>query len=46
MGKSNITNDTRSVIVEVEGQTVGIIVDEVREVLRLQVDNIEPHQQW
>ncbi|NLB88497.1 MAG: chemotaxis protein CheW [Syntrophomonadaceae bacterium] len=42
MGKSNITNDTRSVIVEVEGQTVGIIVDEVSEVLRLQVDNIEP----
>lgn len=42
MGKSDITNDTRSVIVEVEGQTVGIIVDEVSEVLRLQVDNIEP----
>lgn len=42
MGKSDITNDTRSVIVEVEGQTIGIIVDEVSEVLRLQVENIEP----
>lgn len=42
MGKSNLTSDTRSVIVEVEGQTIGIIVDEVSEVLRLQVDSIEP----
>ena len=35
MGTSDITSDTRSVVVEVEGQTVGIIVDEVSEVLRL-----------
>lgn len=42
MGKSDLTGDTRSVIVEVEGQTIGIIVDEVTEVLRLQGENIEP----
>ncbi len=42
MGESDLTGDTRSVIVEVEGQTIGIIVDEVSEVLRLQVDSIEP----
>lgn len=42
MGSSEITNETRSVVVEVEGHTVGIIVDEVSEVLRLPVDNIEP----
>lgn len=34
--------DARSVVVEVEGQTVGIIVDEVSEVLRLPVEGIEP----
>lgn len=42
MGRSEITNETRSVVVEVEGQTVGIIVDEVSEVLRLPVNSIEP----
>ncbi|MDD3852582.1 MAG: chemotaxis protein CheW [Syntrophomonadaceae bacterium] len=42
MGASNITAETRSVVVEVEGQTVGIIVDEVSEVLRLPTDSIEP----
>jgi purine-binding chemotaxis protein CheW len=42
MGTSEITNDTRSVVVEVEGQTVGIIVDEVSEVLRLANSDIEP----
>ncbi|HZJ85230.1 MAG TPA: chemotaxis protein CheW [Syntrophomonadaceae bacterium] len=42
MGESDLTGDTRSVIVEVEGQTIGIIVDEVSEVLRLQTENIEP----
>lgn len=42
MGKSDLTGDARSVVVEVEGQTIGIIVDEVSEVLRLQSDNIEP----
>ncbi|HBQ27280.1 MAG TPA: chemotaxis protein CheW [Syntrophomonas sp.] len=42
MGTSDITNDTRSVVVEVEGQTVGVIVDEVSEVLRLANSDIEP----
>ncbi|MDD2586598.1 MAG: chemotaxis protein CheW [Syntrophomonadaceae bacterium] len=42
MGNSNITAETRSVVVEVEGQTVGVIVDEVSEVLRLPTDSIEP----
>ena len=42
MGSSDITSDTRSVVVEVEGQTVGIIVDEVSEVLRLANSDIEP----
>lgn len=42
MGSSEITTETRSVVVEVGGQTVGIIVDEVSEVLRLPVDSIEP----
>lgn len=42
MGASEATAETRSVVVEVEGHTVGIIVDEVSEVLRLDTDNIEP----
>ncbi|MGI5912297.1 MAG: chemotaxis protein CheW [Syntrophomonadaceae bacterium] len=42
MGKSDITGETRSIIVEVGGQTVGIIVDEVCEVLRLPNSDIEP----
>lgn len=42
MGSSAVTSDTRSVVVEVGGQTVGIIVDEVSEVLRLPVESIEP----
>jgi len=42
MEASQVTSESRSVVVEVEGQTVGIIVDEVSEVLRLSQDNIEP----
>lgn len=42
MGASEFTTETRSVVVEVTGQTIGIIVDEVSEVLRLSEDNIEP----
>lgn len=34
--------DTRIIIVEVNGQTVGIIVDAVNEVVRLRTDSIEP----
>jgi purine-binding chemotaxis protein CheW len=42
MNASDITSESRSVVVEVEGQTIGIIVDEVSEVLRLSADSIEP----
>lgn len=42
MGTSEVTPETRSVVVDVEGKTVGIIVDEVSEVMRLPVDSIEP----
>ncbi len=42
MGASETTSESRSVVVEVEGQTVGIIVDEVSEVLRLSTESIEP----
>jgi len=42
MGTSELTAESRSVVVEVGGKTVGIIVDEVSEVMRLPLDNIEP----
>ncbi|MDD2619826.1 MAG: chemotaxis protein CheW [Syntrophomonadaceae bacterium] len=42
MGTSTVSSDNRSIVVEVAGQTVGIMVDEVSEVLRLSVDSIEP----
>jgi purine-binding chemotaxis protein CheW len=42
MSASELTSDTRSVVVEVAGQTVGIIVDQVSEVLRIPLENIEP----
>ncbi|MBC7074941.1 MAG: chemotaxis protein CheW [Syntrophomonadaceae bacterium] len=42
MGASDRSSETRSIVVEVEGQTVGVIVDEVSEVLRLPAENIEP----
>lgn len=35
-------DDTRIIIVEVNGQTVGVIVDAVNEVVRLGTSNIEP----
>lgn len=41
MGSSEITSETRSVVVEVDRNTVGIIVDEVSEVLRLPLASIE-----
>lgn len=40
--ESETDDNTRIVIVEVEDQTVGIIVDAVSEVLRLTTDAIEP----
>lgn len=42
MGSSILNSETRSIVVEVDGSTVGIIVDEVSEVLRLSYDSIEP----
>lgn len=42
MASSEYTEDTRIIVVEIGGQTVGIIVDEVTEVLRLPVAAIEP----
>jgi purine-binding chemotaxis protein CheW len=41
LGSSEMNEESRSVVVEVEGQTVGIVVDEVNEVLRLSKDSIE-----
>ncbi len=42
LATSDYTDDTRIIVVEIGGQTVGIIVDEVAEVLRLPVTSIEP----
>ncbi len=36
------TKDTRIIVVEMDGLTVGMIVDSVNEVLRVPVDDIEP----
>lgn len=36
------TDDTRIIVVSIKGQTVGIIVDSVKEVLRLPESSIEP----
>jgi purine-binding chemotaxis protein CheW len=36
------TDETRIIIVDVEHHTVGVIVDDVAEVLRLSTDEIEP----
>lgn len=42
MSASKVTSESRSIVVEVAKQTVGVIVDEVSEVLRLSTDTIEP----
>lgn len=42
MTGSENTDDTRIIVVEVGGHTVGIIVDEVTEVLRLSSEAVEP----
>lgn len=36
------TDNTRIIIVEVNGQTIGVIVDAVQEVVRLEQEQIEP----
>ncbi|MGI6452186.1 MAG: chemotaxis protein CheW [Syntrophomonadaceae bacterium] len=45
MGQSELHADTRSIVVELQGRTVGIIVDEVTEVLRVPAADIEPPPQ-
>lgn len=42
METSDYTDDTRIIVVEIAGHTVGIVVDEVTEVLRLPLSSIEP----
>lgn len=42
VAKLNRTEKSRIVVVEIEGNTVGLIVDEVPEVLRLSEENIDP----
>ncbi|MGF7184284.1 purine-binding chemotaxis protein CheW [Desulfitispora alkaliphila] len=42
MAVSDYSDDTRVIVIEVVGQTVGIIVDAVSEVLRISDDAIEP----
>ncbi len=39
---ADANEDTRIIIVEINGQTVGIIVDSVTEVVRLAANNVEP----
>ncbi len=42
MEKTEVTKDTRIIIVEVNGKTVGFIVDGVKEVLRIPASITEP----
>ena len=42
LGQSERTQDSRIIIVEVSGQTIGMIVDSVQEVLRVPLNTIEP----
>ena len=42
LGLSEMTDDTRIVVVQVGGKTVGIVVDAVSEVLRISPDQIAP----
>ncbi len=42
---ADATDDTRIIIVDINGQTVGIIVDAVTEVVHLQSSSIEPPPQ-
>ncbi len=42
MGESCITEDSKGIWVQVEGHDVGIIVDEITEVLHLSEQSIEP----
>ena len=42
MPSADYTDETRIIVVDIEGRTVGIIVDQVAEVLRLPLTSIEP----
>lgn len=42
LGANEQSDDTRIIVVEVNGQTVGITVDQVTEVVRLPADAVEP----
>ncbi len=42
LGASAYTDEARIVVVEIGGQTAGVIVDFVSEVLRLSLENVEP----
>lgn len=42
LGQNEQTQNSRIIIVEVSGQTIGVIVDSVQEVLRLPINSIEP----
>ncbi len=42
LAEAVMNDDTRIIIVDVAGQTLGIVVDAVTEVVRLQADSVEP----
>ncbi|MEG6521239.1 chemotaxis protein CheW [Desulfotomaculum sp. 1211_IL3151] len=42
LGQNEQTQNSRIIIVEVSGQTIGVIVDLVQEVLRIPINGIEP----
>lgn len=42
MERKELDNKSRIIVVELEGKTIGFIVDEVNEVLRIPTDIIEP----
>ncbi|EGO64146.1 chemotaxis protein CheW [Acetonema longum] len=42
LSASDHNEDSRIIIIEISGQTLGVIVDAVTEVVRLQANNVEP----
>ncbi|GAB6180141.1 chemotaxis protein CheW [Desulfotomaculum defluvii] len=42
LGQNEQSQDSRIIILEVSGQTIGVIVDSVQEVLRIPINNVEP----
>ena len=41
LGDTDITDDTRFIILNTDGQTIGFIVDSVKEILRLEEDTLK-----